>query len=44
MSGRVVSKERADSALLSMVPPRDYETWKNIGISYKAAGGDLRVR
>lgn len=41
MSGRVVSKERADSALLSMVSPRDYETWKNIGISYKAAGGDV---
>ena len=34
-------KERADDALLSMVPPKDYETWKNIGISYKAAGGDL---
>lgn len=35
------NKERADSALLSMAPPRDYDTWKNIGISYKAAGGDL---
>lgn len=34
-------RERADSALLSMAPPPDYETWKNIGISYKAAGGDL---
>lgn len=34
-------KDKADSALLSMVPPKDYETWKNIGISYKAAGGDL---
>ena len=41
MNGRAVSKERADRALLSMVPPRDYETWKNIGISYKAAGGDV---
>ena len=37
------NKERADSALLSMAPPRDYDTWKNIGISYKAAGGDLET-
>lgn len=41
MSGHVDPKARADSALLSMMPPRDYETWKNIGISYKAAGGDV---
>ena len=41
MSTFATDKERADSALLSMVPPRDYENWKNIGISYKAAGGDL---
>ena len=34
-------KEKADDALLSMAPPKDYPTWKNIGISYKAAGGDL---
>lgn len=36
-------KERADDALLSMEPPKDYDTWKNIGISYKAAGGDLET-
>ena len=41
MSAFATPKEKADSALLSMSPPRDYETWKNIGISYKAAGGDL---
>lgn len=41
MSASATEKEKADSALLSMSPPRDYETWKNIGISYKAAGGDL---
>ena len=41
MSAFATEKEKADSALLSMSPPRDYETWKNIGISYKAAGGDL---
>ena len=34
-------KDKADDALLSMHPPRDYETWKNIAIAYKAAGGDL---
>lgn len=33
-------KERADDALLSMDPPRDYDTWKDVSISYKAAGGD----
>lgn len=33
-------KEKADLAFLSMEPPKNYETWKNIGISYEAAGGD----
>ena len=33
-------KEKADLAFLSMEPPKNYETWKNIGISYDAAGGD----
>lgn len=38
MRGVIDSKERADDALLFLTPPRDYETWKDIGISYKAAG------
>lgn len=37
----VVDKERADSALLSMEPPTDYDTWKDVSIAYKAAGGDV---
>ena len=41
MRGVIDSKERADDALLFLTPPRDYETWKDIGISYKAAGGDV---
>lgn len=28
-------KEKADLAFLSMEPPKNYETWKNIGISYE---------
>lgn len=36
-------KARADDALFSLDPSVGYDDWKNIGIAYKAAGGDMET-
>ena len=36
-------KARADDALLSTLPPREYHLWVNVSIGYKAAGGDVET-